>query len=153
MYISDFRVRGSSTGVEKFEQALLPDHRIALSIGSDKIVADWTTGFVHQMSFRSHGRASDTFQFGPTRYPGGIVFPKLKIELTYRSDELTGLELIYIDKAVFNEGMMADTFKLAANAGTRVFIFERDPIARPTSFAVREDTKDVAELVRERLEQ
>jgi hypothetical protein len=148
MHITDFRAGGSATSIKVFEQLLLPNNRIALSVGSDKIVADWTTGFVHQMSFRSRGRMSDTFQYGPARYPGGIVLPKLKIELRYRSNELSSLELIYIDKAVLNEGMMADTFKLAAKAGTRVFMFKPDPVSRPGFFAVREDTKDVAELVR-----
>jgi hypothetical protein len=57
------------------------------------------------------------------------------------------LELIFVDEAKFNEGMMADTFKRAARAGTKVFLFERDPVARPGFFAVRED---VAELVRDR---
>ncbi|MEX2141376.1 MAG: M56 family metallopeptidase [Pirellulales bacterium] len=152
MHITDFRVRTSASGLERFEQELLPNNRIALRVAGDKIVADWMTGFVYESIVRSRGRATDTYQFAPMRYPGGIVFPKLKIELTYRSDELDGLELIYIDKAEFNEGMMADAFKLAAKTGTKVFMFKRDPVARPESFAIREDTKDVAELVRERLE-
>jgi hypothetical protein len=77
----------------------------------------------------------------------------LKIELRYTSNELSRLELIYIDEAVFNQGAVGDTFKLAAKAGTKVFILKPDPVARSQFIAVREDTTDVAALVRERAEQ
>ena len=149
LQVGDFRVQRGRMDFAQFAQELQPNNRIVLTAGGNKILADWTTGFVHQIS-RTGSDAEDTFQFAPTRYPGGIVFPKLKIELRYSSNELSRLELVYIDDAVFNQGTVGDTFKLAAKAGTNVFMFKPDPVARPSFLRVGEDTADVVGLIRER---
>jgi hypothetical protein len=148
LQVGDFRIQRGRMDFAQFAQELQPKNRIVLTAGENKVLADWTTGFVHQIS-RTGSDAEDTFQFAPTRYSGGIVFPKLKIELRYSSNELSRLELIYIDDAVFNQGTVGDTFKLVAKAGTNVFIFKPDPVAQPSFIRVGEDTADVAGLIRE----
>jgi hypothetical protein len=152
LQVGNFRIQRGRMDYTQFAQELQPSNRIVLTAGGNKILADWTTGFVDQIS-RTGGDAEDTFQFAPTRYPGGIVFPKLKIELRYRSNELSRLELIYVDEAVFNQGTVGDTFKLAAKAGTNVFIFKPDPAAQPRFIRIDEDTADVARLIRQREDQ
>jgi hypothetical protein len=152
LQIGDFRLQGSSENFVRLDHVLEPNNQIVFSIGSNRLVADWTTGFIYERSSRSSNGVSEIFQFAPTGYAGGIVFPKLKIELRYTSNELSRLELIYVDEAAFNQGAVGDTFKLAAKAGTNVFIFKPDPVARSQFIAVREDTTDVAALVRKRAE-
>jgi hypothetical protein len=126
--ITDFRLENPITDMSLFEQEAQPPDQLLLRRDADgrrfEVLADWATGFVRRVSFVSGTSISQRLQFAPQRYPGGIVFPTLKMEISYRDNELDRLDVTYIDHAEFNEPLPSDAFQLAAAQDARVILHE-----------------------------
>ena len=162
--LADFRILGlpDNAELEAFEIKSLPSGRILLErkteSSSSEWLADLTTGFIrHRLSISRHNagieQASEDYQYAPTTFHGGIVFPKLMVRTRYVKDSLTSLEMRMLDNVELNEGFPRDTFKLAAKADTKVLIYGEDTIAEPAYMEINVDTPDVAAAVREHQQQ
>lgn len=152
--LSDFRHEGRITDVSGFEQELKPPSVVLKRDREGRqleIWADWATGFVRRESFFSGGQlTSEVLQFAPQSHPGGIVFPRLKLRLSYRENELNTLELIYLENAEFNVNMPADAFKLAAAPPVLVILHEpgKSVTERGKQIRVAEPVADLAGFLR-----
>jgi hypothetical protein len=153
--LSDFRHEGRITDTSLFEQDQKPTGQLILTRDQEgrrmQLIADWATGFVRRESYFDGGQfASDWRQFAPQTYAGGIVFPRLKLRLNYRDNELSTLELIFLDKAEFNAPLPADAFRLAAAPTLLIILHEegRSVTDRGKQIRLTEPVADLAEYLR-----
>ena len=155
--LSDFRHEGRVTDASEFEQELKPPGELVLKRDREgrqlRISADWATGFVRRESFFSGGQlTSDVLQFAPQTHPGGIVFPRLKLRLSYRDNELSTLESIYLETAEFNGNLPADAFQLPVAPPVLVIVHEpgKSVTDRGKQIRIAEPVSDLADFLRKR---
>ncbi|HEX7377221.1 MAG TPA: M56 family metallopeptidase [Pirellulales bacterium] len=87
-----------------------------------RMVVDDATGFVYESSvYRESGRrGSDTFWFDPIQLPGGMVWPRVRIELTYQDGEFTRIKIYSILSIDPQPDLPADAFVVSLPPGTLV---------------------------------
>lgn len=85
-------------------------------------VADEATGFVdHEFYYDSKpGSGHDRYQFGSIESSGGMIWPRLSVELRYDDDELTLMEIREIASVEPKPKLPADAFVVSLPPGTLV---------------------------------
>jgi beta-lactamase regulating signal transducer with metallopeptidase domain len=151
--LSSFRISPPEGLLSQLETSVLEDGRVRLSHDRLEIVADPATGFIHRdvRRDRDRDRQAESLQYGPTSYPGGIYYPRLKLHFGYRDGKLDSVDVIVIDEARFNGGFSDADFALPLPAGTLVVDYREDTF-RPTRRRLTHDVDDAAEQFRGRPE-
>jgi len=80
------------------------------------------------------------------------VFPRLKLRLSYRDNELSTLESIYLESAEFNGSLPADAFQLPVAPPVLVIVHEpgKSVTDRGKQIAIAEPVSDLADFLRKR---
>lgn len=94
----------------------------------------------------SNGIGRDRFQQCFFTSPGGIVFPKLSVEICYEKGRSNIIQLYLIEEAVFNTTIPEEAFQVSVPANVNVFDHrynERDP----AHTKLDTDTSDVISVV------
>ena len=144
--LSAFRISAPEGVLSQLETSSLEDGRVRLSHDRLEVVADPSTGFIHRYVLLNPAgnRRTESFQYGPTTYPGGICYPRLKLHLGFRDGKLDSIDLIVIDEARFNGGFSDPDFAIALPAGATVVDY-RDDTFRPAARRLTRDVDDAAE--------
>jgi hypothetical protein len=142
--LGHFRFVPPSTGIE----ALVVKGRSAEGIvlkwrdeksSLEEVVVDGATALVTRMS--EPGR--ELLQRDFVTYSGNIVFPSLVVHARYKpSGTLSDLTITLVEEARFNEDLPANTFSVAAAAGTNVFDHRGGP-GKDRSFHVAKGASDL----------
>lgn len=87
-----------------------------------RMVVDDATGFVYENSvYRELGeRGSDTFWFDPIELPGGMIWPQVRIQLTYEGGEFSRIKIYSILSIEPQPELPADAFVVSLPPGTLV---------------------------------
>jgi hypothetical protein len=150
-----FRIFFELASPSLFQIETQPDGKVPQTNTTGERHTEWIldaeNGFVERVSGDlARGRFNDRFQYGPVRYPGGIVMPTVKIETRYEDGALSSLDIWKIDQAQFNDGLPTGIFQMAAEPGTKVYIYGSDPSKPSKHVQIQKPTADLAEFLRGR---
>lgn len=111
---SDFKLVSREGGKAVFERQS--------GAGASRMIVDDATGFVYEGSLyqESRGRGSDTFWFDPIELPGGMIWPRVRIELTYEGGEFSHIKIYSIVSIEPLADLPADSFVVSLPPGTVV---------------------------------
>jgi len=126
---------------------------ISLRQGSSTLVVDGSTGAVHRYTASSaDGKVTrEISQSNFVTYPGGIIFPSLRIESTYDGSEtLQWISISWIEEARFNTDLPKETFALSLPANTKI-LDERDS-EHVRTFRTNEQISDVVAYIRSQIQ-
>lgn len=119
--------------------------RVGARAGSTSLI-DLNTG----LSLESEGRWRISRRYQPTKYVGGIVFPRLSVDITLSPKGLQSVQLLYLDEAAFNVGLADDAFHASAPAGATIVDY-RDSLDKPTTVKTKVAEPNMAAVL-ERLD-
>ena len=122
--------------------------QILIKAGGSELMVDEDTGFVrHCVSRTPEGRVTtDTFQYGPVTYPGGIVFPTASVRILCTTNgEVSQIAIAVIEETVLNQPIKDEVFRVAATKG-RVIVDATNSVS-PSAFRLSRAVGDVAKSI------
>jgi hypothetical protein len=94
-----------------------------------EMVIDRQTGFVHharQLDFEGNLLQED-FQFQPTSFGAGIIFPRYRVRCEYFHENIVSLDATCLEEATFNKPVDDDEFVVQIRPGETVVDFRKTP--------------------------
>jgi hypothetical protein len=118
-----------------------------------KIVVDIEDGLLYYRSvfLKDDGKIGknlgrDRFQRCFFSSPGGIVFPRVSVEINYENDVANVIDIYLIEESVFNNVIDDSVFKVSAPEKTHVWDYRYNE-NRPAFNKLQSDTEDVMTVV------